>query len=1047
MSLQVIIAILVAAGSLAYFIPTPQELRDSFVSGQNYFAARNYVKAIEQYDKVLAVESDLLTADSVQVTLLNGDLTVGVRSAAIYQKANSYRTMGQNDSAIATFRVALTRHDSPKLLVLSRYQIYDLFFIKKQYDSAITAARDLIINHPFDEKVEQAYYDIGWAFRFLQQYDSSSRAFQHLVDTYKQSQFRVRAMYQIGQNALDAQQWTKAIDSYATLVKEYKPESFSRADFQSMELKVNRERQIFDASSNREEDNTNLELVSKGEFKIAEAYEKLNEIEQAVSRYQYIIRTYILLPSLIEISYIRWSELMLRVKGVDAAVAIYRRAIDENFQNNVFQARMQYKIARTLQDEKEFDKSAVEYEFYVKAYSEVSEQAEFSLENARFFAVLNYNAAKNLPRVIASSDSFLINHTGSEFSSKAWILRGNAFLNLKQYAQARECYSTVIQSYASSIEAPHARMQYAKTYYDEKNYTSAIDRYGELSRTLSDPELNSEVQYYLGMSFFYSGKSDSAITALSLVKDFSHFYPFAFGRISKIYIAQSKYEDGERYISGVLELLPDTSQYKPYAHLTYGELLAATGKFDSAIAHMDIVIKDTTVVENARLQARYARGALFQQTKKFAEAVADLEYCLENQSFKENFGSSIPPANEKLALSYLGLGKRKEAVDKITQLLNTSTSQLDRVRYLSALTEIYTQLNEYQKIIEFGTKVITADSADENSRAKAYAALSNAYGNINNLEKVVELLSDAITKLPKHPYIKEILLQTASLFFDGKAFQFSEKLYGKFIEIYPEDAATEDAIYRRSTSLIAIGKMDEGIALKRQLILKFPDNSQNAQRQYEIAEAYYNAERFELAIQEYNKTSKDFPESEIAVTAAYNKAWSYYRLGDTLRMVESFERFVKLHPNSTQAPDAQFSIADYYYNIKDYEKAKQAYQVILDKYKSYARFEEAKGLVRELNQINSFLEYSKAMVFFDSQDYQRAIPMLQEVIKKYPDADVRYASEANIASAYEEMGDKKKALELFSSIIEKYSSVPEAQMIVFFAEQHKRWIESGGKNP
>ena len=90
MSFQVIITILIAAASLAYFIPTPQELINSFVSGQNFFAARNYEKAIEQYNKVLAVESDLLTADSVRVTLLNGDLTVGVRSAAIYQKANSY---------------------------------------------------------------------------------------------------------------------------------------------------------------------------------------------------------------------------------------------------------------------------------------------------------------------------------------------------------------------------------------------------------------------------------------------------------------------------------------------------------------------------------------------------------------------------------------------------------------------------------------------------------------------------------------------------------------------------------------------------------------------------------------------------------------------------------------------------------------------------------------------------------------------------------------------------------------------------------------------
>ena len=1029
-------------GSLAYFIPTPQELRESFVSGQNYFAARNYTKAINQYNKVLATESDLLTADSVRVMLLNGELNVGVRSASIYQKANSYRAMGQFDSAIAAFRFALTRHDSPKLLVLSRYQIYDLFFSKKQYDSAVVAARDLVLLHPFDEKVEQAYYDIGWAFRFMKKYDSSSAAFQHLADRYRQSSFRVRAMYQIGQNALDAQQWQKAIASYSALVTEYKPESFSKTDFQSMELKVNRERKIFDAASNREEDNTNLELVSKGEFKVAEAYEHLNEIDLAVTRYQYIIRTYSLLPSLTEISYIRWAELMLKVKGIESAIAVYRRAIEENFQNKIFRARMQYKIARAYQDEKEFERSANSYDFYVKAYFDVAEQAEFSLENARFFSLLNYNAAKNLKSVIASSDSFFTNHPGSEFSSKAWIIRGNAFLNLKQYADARESYSAVTRDYPSSVEAPHARMQFAKTYYDDKNYRTAIQRYTDLGQSIIDSVLKSEIQYYLGMSYFYSGGYDSAIASLTQVKINSQFYPFAFGRVTKIYITQSKFEEGERYISGIIGLLPDTSQFKPYAHLTYGEMLASTGKFDKAVEEMTIVLNDSLIVENARIQAQFARGSLYQQTKKYTEAIADLDYCLKQKAFADNFSSSVPSANEKLALSYLGIGRKKEAIERIEVLLKQVTSQPIRVKYLAALTEIFVQLNDYAKVVEFGTQVIRADSADDNSRAKAYGSLSNAYGNLGNMDKVVETLHEAVDTLTAHPFIKETVAQTTALIFEGQGYLYAEKLYAVYLEKYPADPKCKDALYNRSLCLTSIGRIDEGVTLKRKYIRDYPSDQRVAQVQYEIAEAFYNAQRFDLAAQEYALTSKNYPQSEYAVSAAYNKAWCFYRIGDTLRMVDELNRFVRSFPNSKQAPDAQFSIADYYYNNKDYEKAKQAYQVILDKYKEYPRIEEAKGLVHELDQINSYQEYAKAMIYFDNQDFKRAIPLLEEVVKKYPDADVRYASEANIASAYSEIGEKKKALEMFNKIIEQYSGKPQAQMIVFFAEQHKRWLES-----
>jgi hypothetical protein len=103
---------------------------------------------------------------------------------------------------------------------------------------------------------------------------------------------------------------------------------------------------------------------------------------------------------------------------------------------------------------------------------------------------------------------------------------------------------------------------------------------------------------------------------LSNVHHTSQFYPFAFGRITKIYSLLNRNEEGIVYIAGVIAALPDSSQFKPYAHLTNGEILAATGKFDDAVKEMSIVLEDSTVVENARMQARYARGALYQQKKK-----------------------------------------------------------------------------------------------------------------------------------------------------------------------------------------------------------------------------------------------------------------------------------------------------------------------------------------------------------------------------------------------------------------------------------------------
>jgi outer membrane protein assembly factor BamD (BamD/ComL family) len=96
-----------------------------------------------------------------------------------------------------------------------------------------------------------------------------------------------------------------------------------------------------------------------------------------------------------------------------------------------------------------------------------------------------------------------------------------------------------------------------------------------------------------------------------------------------------------------------------------------------------------------------------------------------------------------------------------------------------------------------------------------------------------------------------------------------------------------------------------------------------------------------------------------------------------------------------------------------------------------------------LSQITSFREYESAMKAFDEKDYPTAIGQLESVVRKYPGADVISACEVNIASAYEQLGEREKALRLFDGIITKYAPVTTAQTIVFFAEMHKQWIESG----
>ncbi|MEX0735876.1 MAG: tetratricopeptide repeat protein, partial [Bacteroidota bacterium] len=120
-----------------------------------------------------------------------------------------------------------------------------------------------------------------------------------------------------------------------------------------------------------------------------------------------------------------------------------------------------------------------------------------------------------------------------------------------------------------------------------------------------------------------------------------------------------------------------------------------------------------------------------------------------------------------------------------------------------------------------------------------------------------------------------------------------------------------------------------------------------------------------------------------------------------------------------------------------------AYQVFLDRFPDDARAEEARTLMNDLAQVEAYREYEAAMAFFDSKNWSVAVDELTKVMNKYPDSEIVYGCKTNIASSYEQLGERKKALELFDEVIRDWKDIEAARPAVFFAELHKRWIEAG----
>lgn len=1042
------IFIVLGAAVASYFIPTPLELQKAFISGQTFYASSNFEKAIQQYDYIINTKSSFLREDSVKVELLSGEFIVSVVVAAYYQKANALKNLKQRDSAISIFRIVEARNDEPKLAALAQFQIYDLFYRSSDFLSAIREARKLVDKYPANKKAETALYDIGWAYKELGDYDKSNDAFTELIEKYPNTDYLPRAIYQLGQNNYDQKNYYKAIEYWTDLNQKFKPEAFKDKDWENVQLKAVKDRQIFEATAGRETDETVLELVAKAQVKIGDSYRQLGQFYAAIANYQKVVSTYTLLPQLIEASYVKMADYTLTEKGIDSARLVYQHAIDENFANKQLQGKMQYKIAEMYQNSGNFSKAASEYEFYINGYSDVAEEINFGVDKAQYSIVAMYYNAKKYFEANNWADSLIKKFPYSDVIPGGLFLKGLSLVALERYAEARAIFNKIITEHPGSPDEGEARVQIGYTYFKERKYEEALTAYLDALDKAGHKIDSSHLYFDLISTYYEMNRYDEAIAAFDYVKFGSPYYAAAFGKLTKIYGARSEYEKGKQFLEDILRQGKevDTVYYDIDVNFALADLHISQMDYIGAIDFLNKVIDDSVADQNKdviKLQAKYARGALYYELENFSAAAKDFEELKKNPNYSSRFPDQEANLTERLALAYSKTNRKQQALDLVNQLITSSKNEIEKGNYYSIISRIYFESGDYNKAISSANNVISQEGVSDETKVSSYITLSQSYKNLGQLNKSAEVLLEASEKYPNSTEIPAVLYSLAALYFDNAEYEKAGDIFNKFITRYPDHPSSKEAKYFRAHSYYEAGNWLIAHNYFKQFSSSYPGDPLAAEAQYFAAEALFNSKDFNKAVNEYRIVYQRFPNSSFAPQALYNEGWAYYELKQSDKMIDAFKRLAAKYPNSPYAGDGLFTIGDYYYNSKDYLKAAEAYNELVAKFPNYHKVEEAKALVYDLSQINSYLEYEQAMKFFDARNYEKAIEELTKLLNKYPDASIAVGCQVNIAASYEMLEQYRKAAEWYKKIIDKYSNSKDdnERGAVNFAKEHLEWIE------
>lgn len=141
--------------------------------------------------------------------------------------------------------------------------------------------------------------------------------------------------------------------------------------------------------------------------------------------------------------------------------------------------------------------------------------------------------------------------------------------------------------------------------------------------------------------------------------------------------------------------------------------------------------------------------------------------------------------------------------------------------------------------------------------------------------------------------------------------------------------------------------------------------------------------------------TENFAYSNRLANALLIEADCYVKMNDVMQAIDSYKMFIRLYPTHEKVPYALYSIATLFFSKiptadRDQTVTRAAIeylQVLLNDYKDYEHYEEAKKLLRLCNGQCAACELHWAKYYQKHKNYGAAISRLAIIVERYLDTD------------------------------------------------------------
>ena len=673
------------------------------------------------------------------------------------------------------------------------------------------------------------------------------------------------------------------------------------------------------------------------------------------------------------------------------------------------------------------------YSAAAKWFDKVTRQDLVEDQLAEFYFKKGYCAYMTENYVLANRMFYeLVDKPKSDFYEPALYYYSHLEYEKKNYQTALQGFERLTESQVFGKYMPYYISQ---IYFLQKRYQEVID-YVPQQIDKVDDERVPELKRTIGESYFRLEKFDSAVHYLEQYKEVAESYErYDIYQLGFAHYKIGNYEQATKNLSMVTNTTDSLSQ-NAYYHLG-DSYLKLNDKKNAHLAFGNAwrmpFLKDIQ------------EDALF----NYAKLTYELSYAPFNETIRnfETYLEMFPNSGRRnevydyLVKVYLTGRNYKEALASLDRIKDTNRI-LDNARQRTTFyygIELFTNQNltEAAKMLE---QSIASKGDDHKMRAMTSYWLAEVYNRQNKYSAALSSYDQFLTT-PGAYNTKEYRLANYNIgyiYFNKKDYNnaihwlklfaerpiadkrfeidaylrlgdsyFAQKQYSRSVENYEKaivasDGTSEYAYFQKGISYGLIEKQKEKI----ETLNYFYTNNRSIYADvaiYEIAKAYTRMGNNEKAIESYQYIVNSFPNSLLNVKSQLQSGLLAFNSGENQRAVNYLKRVIENYPASPEANEAAATLKNVYVEMND-----------VDSYFSYA-----KAINRDVSAIEkdslTFITAEKAYL---SSDYNKAISMLTDYSKKYPNGKFLSNSEFYRGMSALKIKDTTMAIAAFTKVAE-----------------------------